>query len=1713
MSQKRTSNVEWNQRTIEKEHAEKEQKSRGGVFAPEQKTQSTTHSKTEQVFWTNCLCQAGDGCNNGKVEPSYVCEYQGRLGIETGCVGVVAADTNLAITFTADSCKVVCGDGIRHIVAGEECDDGNLIDGDGCSRDCRIEDGFTCPTRGWPSVLLTPCVPICGDGLRVAGEECDDNNTQSGDGCSPTCQVEIGWFCKRAGAGLGYEVCLQTCLNGAIDPGEDCDDANTFKNDGCANCIIEPGWSCEPIAHRFTSTSSGSYCVPICGDGFRIALGPWAEACDDGNILAGDGCDPSCKVELGWRTKAQATSTELLLESICGDGLVVGSEGCDDGNLDAGDGCSSSCQVERGFACTPEDAMTKPEAAAGPPFAARNRSVCVPVCGDGLVLVGSGEDENCRVEGGYGCGIQTGGTRSVCTPICGDGLLRAPEECDDANDGKGDGCSELCQLEQGYRCWPPGVACRQICGDFLRLEGEECDDGNLLLADGCDSSCHVEVGWTCRSYIHGATNATSVCSPICGDGLIAGAEACDDGNLVPGDGCDGNCQVEVNWVCCDPKPGSSGSGCVPGLAVDRELICGTPTCGNGRRDPGEGCDDANRIAGDGCGQLCQVEPGYACIPMAVQGPGRNVPDICEAVCGDGLLVLGEECDDGNVATGDGCGPNCLLEQQGTSCPPTSDGNGGVCRATCGDGVRGPVEECDDGNAFGGDGCSATCQVERGFTCSGGGLKSMDTCWPICGDGLRVDRGFAPTLAAEKLEGCDTGPVPSRGCDAATCQVRVGWTCARPEGQGMEVCSPVCGDGILVTPIEECDDMNLQPGDGCSPDCKVEAFFECSYDDFWLRSVCSVRCGDGRKHPSEACDDGNAWDEDGCSSSCQPELGFECVGGGLSMPSLCSPICGDGYEVFGEGCDDGNQNPWDGCDQFCQVEDGYHCTRAPKPGQAGASSACLPTCGDGLLNGAEECDESYTPPPGNTTEPQSVPCSKCRLMPEDVCGDFRRGPAEQCDDGNNVSGDGCSESCVVETGWSCSQGPSHLPPGVAPGDACRAICGDGIVVSTEACDDGNLRGDDGCTGDCRVESFFECFLPGAAELLEVPASVLPTRGPSASVCVSTKPPRLVGAHFDEAFVSLELNFDSNVAPLLGEEHAGGVATAVPAFPCEVLLDPLTMVLLGQEPSCWWKSRQSAAVAMGGSLGILPGSAVLLKAGVLRRYTFAKEVAPAQEVKADVPGGFIAPVLWPRPTITGPQMAPACADVTVLSSEYSQGFAGRMAMPPRWAVVAAFNTSAASWDNAEVQRIQRGMEMQFQDSEVYLPRQGVLLSLLDLEYDRSIRVGFIYRVCLRQQNMLDLVGIGCHNLEIVDLPIPNVVTAVPQHPMTLADGRWLQLEVKAELPQDVQDVARSPHRVPQVTAHVELKSGFPDSAIGIIILRSICRPGLFADWQQACVSFGLARNLVALGDAFDLGSAKSSDFCLALRLASLCVLPDLGSAKSSDFCLAPRLADFACALRDLVGGVSGPLSGPQAQKVAELYSPALVPSLVLPRARCGAVGGVWWGGGGGGGGGGGHALALKRGGEGWSVGWSPLNSKKAASGPETWQGEVEVGAEWTCWGPETRWGRNGLAGETWQGKALKRGGEGWSVGGVGGGGGGGDGGGGGGHALEPLKNISKKVASGPETWQGEVGAEWTCWGPETWQGKALKRLVGEGELGQVPGPKKEWGYVNYETISIS
>ena len=79
--------------------------------------------------------------------------------------GVGRKGERKGIGIRRQDCQTVCGDGLW--AGWEECDDGNEVDGDGCSSMCVVEEGWTCSfsTCGllWPGAAQ-----VCGDGLRVA---------------------------------------------------------------------------------------------------------------------------------------------------------------------------------------------------------------------------------------------------------------------------------------------------------------------------------------------------------------------------------------------------------------------------------------------------------------------------------------------------------------------------------------------------------------------------------------------------------------------------------------------------------------------------------------------------------------------------------------------------------------------------------------------------------------------------------------------------------------------------------------------------------------------------------------------------------------------------------------------------------------------------------------------------------------------------------------------------------------------------------------------------------------------------------------------------------------------------------------------------------------------------------------------------------------------------------------------------------------------------------------------------------------------------------------------------------------------------------------------------------------------------------------------------------------------------------------------------------
>ena len=76
-------------------------------------------------------------------------------------------------------------------MSNEECDDNNLVDLDGCDKNCKNEKGWNCTLTD-----NSTCSEICGDGFLLGNENCDDHSNDS-NGCNEGCKTgsASGWIC------------------------------------------------------------------------------------------------------------------------------------------------------------------------------------------------------------------------------------------------------------------------------------------------------------------------------------------------------------------------------------------------------------------------------------------------------------------------------------------------------------------------------------------------------------------------------------------------------------------------------------------------------------------------------------------------------------------------------------------------------------------------------------------------------------------------------------------------------------------------------------------------------------------------------------------------------------------------------------------------------------------------------------------------------------------------------------------------------------------------------------------------------------------------------------------------------------------------------------------------------------------------------------------------------------------------------------------------------------------------------------------------------------------------------------------------------------------------------------------------------------------------------------------------------------------------------
>ncbi|MGH7896302.1 MAG: DUF4215 domain-containing protein [Candidatus Binatia bacterium] len=375
--------------------------------------------------------------------------------------------------------------------------------------------------------------------------------------------------------------------------------------------------------------------------------------------------------------------------------------------------------------------------------------------------------------------------------VCGDGALDPGEACDDGNNVACDGCSASCRSEG--------------CGNGRAECAEQCDNGaaNGTAGNACASDCTIIPTPGGLQIVPGGRTSTAcqvewVIKNPGGeivDGFPSTQQRCYDGD--PGcdsdEADDGKCTFDVA-VClaandtriasCQPQGLKYFTLKAPSLlnAVDPNDLANGAVLRDAVAAFGLPVRDGSTVVVPGVplvGRDVCTGPLGLTVPhvpglvgsRSIEAASRDLAGsrmrhnrvdlICvpnPSVCGNGVVEIAEQCDDGNIDACDGCTPTCRRE-------------------LCGNGIAECGEECDDGPGNGSpqSQCTTSCAEKvPPLRIPGGGSPLLDCLveYALNTTSPTLDRSGLPA----KKQGCvDNDPACDLDPTPGTCRLKA-WVC-------------------------------------------------------------------------------------------------------------------------------------------------------------------------------------------------------------------------------------------------------------------------------------------------------------------------------------------------------------------------------------------------------------------------------------------------------------------------------------------------------------------------------------------------------------------------------------------------------------------------------------------------------------------------------------------------------------------------------------------------------------------------------------------------------------------------------------------------------------------------------------------------------------------------------------------------------------------------
>ena len=863
----------------------------------------------------------------------------------------------------------------------------------GCLESC--DDGNRCTTD-------TCSTGVCVHTPSAAGTSCADSNacngTETCDGAGH-CQAGTPVVCTPLDQCHAAGVCSTAtglCSNPAKSDGTSCNDGNACtKNDVCkTGACAGTGYTCNDGLACTADTCNGD---GTCS--FNVTAG---------NCLINGACYPSGAVNPTNQCQQCAPATSQTAWSPKTSGTS-----CNDNN-----------------ACTKNDVCDGAGHCGGTAYTCNDGLACtVDSCnGDGTCTFTT-LPEDCVINGAcYVAGATNPSNQcQQCTPSSSQTAWRPKTNGTSCNDGNACTRSDICTA--GF-CG--GTA--YTCDDGLGCTVDTCNGDGTCTHTPTDGSCVID--GTC--YVAGATNPTNPCQQCAPSSSQTNwspkpnGTSCNDGNACTRtDTCQAGSCTGSNPVVCTASDQCHDAG---------TCDTGTGACSNPAKPDGTTCDDGN---GETQGDLCTAGVCQGTKPCAsIADVGAGATHTCAVRADGSLWCWGADWAGqlGNGTTADSRIPvragtatwnwasvaagqyhSCAIRRDASLWCWGSNDQGQLGNGTT-DGASTPVQVA--GNDW------AMVQAGRSHTC-GVRTNGVLSCW---GDNAHGGLGNG-TQAGSML------PVEVAGTDWVRVATGDWHTCGIKADQTLW-CWGANADGELGNDSTEDSPWPVQIGAAN-----------------WSNVLVGV--GAGGTHTCGVKLDGSLW----CwGANAFGQIGIGSTAGSLTPVQVGSASWADIAGGTGHTCGirgDGKLWCW-GDNDSGQVGDGTLVNRLVPvriPGQAwaGISGGAGHTCGrrqDGSLwcwggNADGELGDGSV---ASQNSPEQIVGQLCSQVP--ICGNGQVEQGEECDDGNNLPGDGCSADCLRERchGVVCTASDQCHDVGTC--DASTGACSNPAKADGVACDDGN-----------------------------------------------------------------------------------------------------------------------------------------------------------------------------------------------------------------------------------------------------------------------------------------------------------------------------------------------------------------------------------------------------------------------------------------------------------------------------------------------------------------------------------------------------------------------------------------------------------------------------------------------------------------------------------